>query len=164
MFHYRWAYDADACKAAKILPRWGKIHGNEQTAKGMGLLFRERQVSRLYVVGSNKITKPIIENSYHRFLEVMNDLIAKQPFFMGHRPGSGDFALFGQLTQLASFDPTPMALTLEVSPRTYVWTDLLEDQSGTEVTEEDWMPSSAYANLRPFFERNGANLCPLHAR
>ena len=35
---------------------------------------------------------------------------------MGDRPGAADFALFGQLTQLAQFDPTAVA-DLENAPR-----------------------------------------------
>ena len=36
-------------------------------------------------------------------------------FLMGARPGASDFAVYGQLTQLAHFDPTPMALAVSLA-------------------------------------------------
>jgi len=59
---------------------------------------------------------------------------------MGGRPGASDFGLFGQLTQLAAFDPTPAAIALDVAPRVVAWVDVMEDLSGLEPTDEQWMP------------------------
>ena len=101
--------------------------------------FKERQVSRLWVVGSNDTTAPVIEASYGRFLDLFRDLLEHQPFLLGQRPGSADFAAYGQLSQLAKFDPTPMALTLERAPRVYAWCDVVDDLSGIEVSEDDWL-------------------------
>jgi hypothetical protein len=64
--------------------------------------------------------------------------LAKQPFILGHRPGAGDFAVYGQLSQLVGFDPTPRAIAHEISPRTVEWVDLMEDQSGLEPSEDAW--------------------------
>ena len=66
---------------------------------------------------------------------------------LGLRPGAGDFALYGQLTQLIGFDPTPRAIAHEVSPRTVAWVDLMEDLSGIAPSDDDWnsadqLPSS----------------------
>ena len=57
---------------------------------------------------------------------------------MGRRPGAADFGLFGQLTQLAGFDPTPAAIALEVAPRVVAWVDVVEDLSGLEPSDNDW--------------------------
>ena len=81
----------------------------------------------------------MIERSYHRFLDVFRGLLEAQPFLMGARPGASDFACYGQLTQLATFDPTPMALTLERAPRVYAWIDLVDDLSGLEVDGSGWI-------------------------
>jgi hypothetical protein len=99
----------------------------------------ERQIGRLGVVGSNRVTGPVIEASYRRFLEGFEAHLTRQPFLLGARPGAGDFAVFGQLTQLAQFDPTPMALTTRVAPRVCAWVGLMEDQSGLEPEEQDWI-------------------------
>ena len=55
----------------------------------------ERQVSRLHVVGSSKVTAPLIDASYRRFLSAMESHLEQQPFMLGHRPGACDFALYG---------------------------------------------------------------------
>lgn len=58
---------------------------------------------------------------------------------MGERPGSCDFAFYGQLTCLALFDPTPQAHVLAHHPRVYAWVESLEDLSGYRVSEGDWL-------------------------
>jgi len=139
MFHFRWAYEADAAKSAAILPAYRGISASRAALDEAGRAFAERQIGRLGYVGSNAVTGPIIEASYERFLRAFDAHLATQPFILGRRPAACDFAVFGQLTQLAGFDPTPMALTLKVAPRVTAWTDLMEDQSGLEPTDGDWM-------------------------
>ena len=63
MFHYRWCYKADIDRAASILPRWHRLTAPEAEALKMGAYIAERQISRLYVVGSNDTTAPVIEDS-----------------------------------------------------------------------------------------------------
>jgi hypothetical protein len=92
----------------------------------------------LWVVGSNDTTAPIIDASYRRFLALMETHLESLPFLLGNRPGSADFAIYGQLTQLVGFDPTPRAIAHEVSPRTVAWVDLMEDQCGLQPSEADW--------------------------
>ena len=54
-----------------------------------------------------------------------------------------DFALYGQLTQLAQFDPTSMDVALAVSRRVVAWVGLMEDLSGLEPTEDGWLSADA---------------------
>ncbi|MBX3496697.1 MAG: glutathione S-transferase family protein [Parvibaculum sp.] len=143
MFHYRWHYRADIDRAAAILPLWRDISASDETLAQMSKLFSERQISRLYVVGSNETTAPVIEASYQRFLDAMTAHLKKHPFLMGGRPGGSDFGVFGQLTQLTHFDPTPMDETLARSPRVFAWVDIMEDLSGLEPTDGDWMKRDA---------------------
>ena len=46
------------------------------------------------------------------------------------------------MTMLVITDPTPGQIALEVSPRAYAWTERLEDVSGEEVSESDWIDLS----------------------
>ncbi|MBB83360.1 MAG: glutathione S-transferase [Deltaproteobacteria bacterium] len=138
MFHYRWAYAADIDKAGAILPRWSMSQQPDEKLEGLKQLFSKRQIDRLWVVGSNEKTGPIIEASYERFLGAMENHLREHRFVLGNRPGSGDFGLYGQLTQLALFDPTPMETTLRISARTYAWAELVEDLSGLEPVATDW--------------------------
>ena len=143
MFHYRWHYEADIARAGSILPRWRVDPAPEERMVEMGKIFSERQISRLYVVGSNQTTAPIIEASYERFLDLFRAHLEVSSFLLGRRPAAADFAVFGQLTALTHFDPTPMALTLQRAPRVYAWVDLVEDLSGLDPAEEDWISPDA---------------------
>lgn len=161
MFHYRWYYDADIKKAGNILPLWrGLQMDNEQHEKAAAFV-SERQISRLYVVGSNDVTAPVIEASYRRFLKIMDALIMKQPFVLGARPSSADFGIYAQLTQLAKFDPTPMAICLKEAPRVYAWTDVVDDLSGQVCDEDGWMSASDVKEvLGPLLEEIGRVYAP----
>jgi glutathione S-transferase len=143
MFHYRWAFPPDIAKAAAILPRWFRTNQPESEALALGEQFAKRQTDRLWVVGSNETTAPVIEQSYRRLVDLLNAHLTQSRFLMGGRPGASDFAVFGQLTQLVGFDPTPAAIALETAPRVVAWVDLVEDLSGLEPREEDWITRDA---------------------
>ncbi len=143
MFHYRWHYPADIAQAGNILPRWRRLTASDATIAELDRAFSQRQIGRLYVVGSNEHTWGTIENSYKRFLHAFDAHLQQHPFLLGGRPGASDFGVFGQLTQLAHFDPTPMALTLQTAPRVYAWVDLVEDLSGLEPSDSDWLRRDA---------------------
>jgi glutathione S-transferase len=141
MFHYRWNYAADIQKASHvlILDRMPHLEGErlERAAK----MIAERQIARLSVVGSNPITRSVIEDSYLRLLTILDRHIAGGlPFLMGNRPGTGDFGLFGQLSQLTHFDPTPSAIAAERAPRVYSWVNRVEDLATIEVADDGWVP------------------------
>ena len=143
MFHYRWAYEEDIDRAARVLPCWRGYSVPDAVLAERAKQFADRQIGRLYVVGSNAVTGPVIEASYRRFVEAFEAHLAAQPFILGERPGAGDFAVFGQLTQLAQFDPTPMALTLKIAPRVFAWVSLMEDMSGLEPRDDGWIDLAA---------------------
>jgi glutathione S-transferase len=137
MFHYRWAYPPDVAQAAAILPRWSRTTASDDEAAALGKMFAERQVGRLAVVGSNAVTAPVIEASYRRLLALLDARLAESRFVLGARPGAADFALYGQLTQLAGFDPTSRAIALALAPRVVAWVDVVEDLAGLE--PGDWI-------------------------
>jgi len=138
MFHYRWYPQEDADNAGTLLPLGMHVNLPREAHQSFKKTFADRQIGRLYVVGSNDTTAPVIDASYRRFLAAMEKHLERQPFMLGHRPGAGDFALYGQLTQLVGFDPTPRAIAHAVSPRTVAWVDLMEDHSGLEPADSDW--------------------------
>ena len=139
MFHYRWNYAPDIKRSQDVLPLWSlPLPTSEQDATETGQRFGSRQIERLRVVGSNPVTGPIIEASYRRFIDIAARHLSAHPFLLGARPGSGDFGIYGQLTQLAMFDPTPMELTMQVAPRVHAWTSLMDDLSGIEPSDAGW--------------------------
>ena len=161
MFHYRWAFAADVSKAAALLPRWHRVDVPDDRVSALSEMISERQIERLWVVGSNETTGPVIEASYRRLLELLDAHLAARPFVLGGRPGSADFGLFGQLTQLALFDPTPAALALELAPRVVAWVQVVEDLSGREASEADWTPRDAVSEtLRALLAEVGRVYAP----
>lgn len=162
MFHYRWYYEADIERAGQILPRWRDLTASEADIAPMSRFIAERQISRLYVVGSNETTAPVIEDAYRRFLDAFRAHLTAGGFLLGRRPGAGDFALYGQLTQLAAFDPTPMAETLERAPQVYAWVSVVEDLSGLEPREDDWFEAEALpASLGALLTEVGRTYAPV---
>jgi glutathione S-transferase len=156
MFHYRWAFPADVAKASAILPLWSRIDLPEDTWREHGRAFAARQIGRLGVVGSNETTGPVIEASYRRLLRCLDAVLSTQPFLLGERPGASDFGVYGQLTQLALFDPTPAALTLAEAPRAVAWVERMEDLSGLEPGDDGWIPAAPVpAPVRALLEEVG---------
>ena len=142
MFHYRWAFQADIDKAAQVLPRWHGVNAPDDMIAKFSKTFAERQIGRLGVVGSNETTASLIEDSYERFLACFEAHLGNSPYALGARPGAGDFGLYGQLTQLVWFDPTPTAVAQRF-PRVLAWMDLMEDLSGLGVEDGDWLARDA---------------------
>ncbi len=143
MFHYRWYYDADIEMAGSVLPYYADVSQPDELLREMKRVFSDRQINRLYVVGSNDVTASVIEDSYRRFLSNLNEHLKSLPFIMGARPGSGDFGCFGQLTQLAQFDPTPAKIVADDFPRVHAWVSKMEDLSGLEPTSDGFFSADA---------------------
>jgi glutathione S-transferase len=161
MFHYRWHKEADADNAGTLLPLLQKINLPAQQLHQAKPYITQRQVGRLHVVGSNEVTAPVIDASYKRFLRAMEAHLSQQPYLMGGRPGTSDFAVYGQLTQLVGFDPTPRAIAHSLSPRSVAYTDLLEDQTGLEPQSGDWgTTETAPATLKGLLNEVGHVYAP----
>ena len=162
MFHYRWHYAADIAKAGNIVPRWRNLTASDEKIAQLDRAFSQRQINRLYVVGSNEKTWMTIEDSYRRFLAAFDAHLSRHAFLLGSRPGASDFGVHGQLTQLAHFDPTPAALTLAVAPRVYAWVDLVDDLSGLDPTDEGWITRDDMASsLAPLLQEMARTYVPV---
>jgi glutathione S-transferase len=164
MFHFRWAHEADWKNAAPLLVYWGLNTAPKDIADTMGTQFATRQIDRLYVVGSNDITAETIENSYTRLVALLDTLIQKRGFVLGARPSSADFAIYGQMTQLAAVDPTAAALTRATSMRVRAWVDIMEDLSGLTHRGRLVHRRRSQRGSGPAAGGNRADLCPGHDR
>ncbi len=143
MFHFRWAHKADWKNAGPLLVYWGRPTLDAKQAQGWINEFTKRQIDRLYVVGSNELTAKTIEDSYERLVGILDRLLQRSGYVLGARPSSADFALFGQMTQLAIVEPTSAAITNRVSQRVRAWLDRMDDMSGLQPTEDDWSHDEA---------------------
>ncbi len=139
MFHYRWYFEEDADVAGTILPL---VEMGINTPSALHAKYKEffanRQIERLWVVGSNDETAELIDLSYKRFLQLMEAHLSISPFLLGDKPSSSDFSFYGQLTQLVKFDPTPRKLAYEYSSRTVAWVDIMEDLNGHDSENTAW--------------------------
>ena len=161
MFHYRWHDTRDAENAGTILPlqMMGSLPDN--VLNNFKKMFSKRQIDRLWVVGSNKDTAPIIDASLRRLLSILEKHFTSNSFLISRRPASCDFALFGQLSQLVNFDPTPREIVHEVSMRTVAWVGVTEDLSGIEVLENDWFQiESLPSTVKELFAELGKGFVP----
>jgi glutathione S-transferase len=162
MFHYRWKYAANIDKASHVLALDRNTGMSRDMLAKASRFFADRQIERLRVVGSNDVTTPVIEASYRRLLGLLDShLVAGNRFLMGARPGASDFGFFGQLSQLAHFDPTPAAIAAAETPRVVSWVSHLDDLSSLEVEDARRLPrEDAVAALRPFFIEIGRVYAP----
>ena len=162
MFHFRWYHEADANKARRVLPHWRAIDVSDEQIAPVQKRVGDHQIERLRVVGSNDITAQVIEDSYVRFLRAFDTHLQGSRFLFGQRPASSDFALMGQLTCLALFDPTPSAITLRESARVYAWTEMVEELSGMEATEQQWRSADTLpGTLKELLREVGRTYAPV---
>lgn len=144
MFHYRWEHLEDAANAGPLLIFWQDPRFDDATADKMAQAFAKRQIDRLYVVGSNKVTGPVIEASYQRLVGILDRIVQRQGFVLGPRPSSADFAIYAQLSQLGIVDPTPARILAKAAPRLRAWLDRVEDLSGQ--VAGDWLEPAALSD------------------
>jgi glutathione S-transferase len=162
MFHYRWHFDADSRHAAKFLAALQRNWPSDGEFFGAAEMASARQIPRLQYVGSNEKTWAVIEASYVRFLDAMENHLRTHQFLMGARPGASDFGIFGQLTQLGAVDPTPMGIVNERAPRVYAWTWAMEDRSGLEPIDSDWLdPAHVPSTIRALLTEVARVYAPL---
>lgn len=161
MFHYRWYHEPDRKNAGPLLMFWSMNTAPAEQARKMSDYFTDRQFNRLYVVGSNDVTAQTIEESYERFIDILDALLQRGGFVLGARPSSADFAIYGQLTQLGWIEPTSAKVMVERSPRVRAWLDLVDDLSGLKPRDGDWFsPEEARVALAPLLAEIGRVYAP----
>lgn len=136
MFHYRWAYPEDVDVNAFTLVQQSMLGRPRAEIEAAAANIRDRQVSRMPLVGCTPANAPLIEATAHRVLALIDaHLDQHEPgqglWLFGQRPSIADFGWYGQLSQLAR-DPTPRRLIRERYPAAFTWIETLDDASGLE--------------------------------
>ena len=160
MFHYRWHFTEDADNAGTLLPLGIMNNISDDELAFFKDHFAKRQIDRLWVVGSNDETASFIDQSYKSFLEILENHLKVQPYLLGQTPSSSDFALYGQLTQLIGFDPTPRKIAHELAPRVIGWVRSLEDRSGLEAKENILKLSDLPQTIHDLFKEMSTSYVP----
>jgi glutathione S-transferase len=120
MFHYRWTYAPDCwATAERIAQQMVGAQGTLAVAQSRAAV-AERMSGRLGFVGSNATTRPLIEASFKRVLEILDKHLASRPYVLGGRPAMADFGLWGQFYEAAT-DPTPGAIMRTSAPNVMKW-------------------------------------------
>ncbi len=136
LFLYRWWGPEDQA----YVSRWaGAEWSVSEAATGSAQeieQFRQRQISRMSILGATAENKPLLEESYRRILAAFEPHIGMASYLFGSRPSLADFAWFGQLSEMAT-DPTPMGIMREKAPFTDHWVRRLDDASGVD---GQWYP------------------------
>jgi glutathione S-transferase len=144
MYHYRWYYEDAIDKAGKLLPLDSDQQLPAHKLETFTTFITERQISRRALVGSTEENKPAIEHSFHRLLDMMQSHLEVAPFLLGNRPGRGDLALYGQMTELLRWDPESVRIGIERAPRMVNWVERADDLSWWDVDGDNgWVTRDA---------------------
>jgi glutathione S-transferase len=136
MFHYRWWYEPDQDSAADRIASWNLPGAPDEAVAKMAAALKQRMVPRLSFVGSSESTRPLIEASFERAVELLEAHLAARPFLFGGRPAFADFGIWGQIYQLST-DPTPGSFLRARAPRLLAWVERMLDPAG-EGAFEPW--------------------------
>jgi hypothetical protein len=91
--------------------------------------FRDRQISRMPLVGCTPENGPAIDETFRRVLAAIDHFRETRPFLFGTRPSLGDFGMFGALFTCRN-DPTPGRFIRAHSIGTQDWLYSLDEASG----------------------------------
>lgn len=131
MFFYRWFLPVDQEQMSRWLVFDAMPGAGRKAIEEFAAVFRDRQVGRMALVGSTAANAPLIETTTRTVLGALEDHTPDGYFLFGSRPSLAEFALYGQLQQLAT-DPTPQTMMRAEFPYAYRWLEHIADLSGVE--------------------------------
>lgn len=132
MYLCRWGAPATARRqSATWLCQDFLLGGGATSMLAQPALFEQRQVERMDRVGCGSASVACIEQAARELLTVLERHASTALFFFGSRPSAAEFALYGQLSQLA-LDEMSLAMLRRDAPLTYRWLWHLEDLSGID--------------------------------
>ena len=112
LFLYRWWDPEDQAYVSRWAgEEWSTSDAETGSAEEIEQ-FRQRQISRMPILGATAENKPLLEESYRRILAAFEPHVGMTRYLFGSRPSLADFAWFGQLSEMAT-DPTPMRIMRE---------------------------------------------------
>jgi len=154
MFHYRWSYPADCWATAERIALQMMGHQGPLAVAQARAAVAERMTGRLGFVGSNATTRPLIEASFKRVVEILDRHLAARPYLLGGHPSLADFGLWGQLYEAAT-DPTPGAEMRASAKHVMAWVDRMVSPK-SEGAFESW--STLSAGLMPLLQEEVGTL------
>lgn len=143
MFHFRWAREIDQVGCARRIAAMVNPNADEEQIAKASQSIRERMVGRVWFVGSNALTAPLIESSFQDSLDLLDQHLESRQYLFGDRPSFADFGLWGQIYN-ANRDHTPAQL-ISKTRNIQAWLDRMLNPVSLG-PYEDWSSLSSTMN------------------
>lgn len=159
MFDLRWGSDVDRqfCATRQLAGWLGPVPASELDATVARFTQRQTRQRASMVMADNHDGLMAL---YQDVLAAMEDMLQRTSYLFGERPALADFGLYGQLSQCA-IDPSASAIMRACAPRTFQWTQSLDDACGVDGA---WAPRALWEpSVRRMLERVGRVHLPLLA-
>ncbi|MCP5182223.1 MAG: glutathione S-transferase family protein [Pseudomonadales bacterium] len=159
MFDLRWGSDIDRqfCATRQLAGWLGPVPKSDMDATVARFTHRQTQQRTKMVMADNHEGLMAL---YQDVLAVMEDMLQRTSYLFGERPALADFGLYGQLSQCA-IDPSASAIMRARAPRTFQWTQSLDDACGVD---GEWAPRDIWEpSVRRMLELVGRFHLPLLA-
>jgi glutathione S-transferase len=119
--HYRWSYPL----SSKLLARQiSDAMGREIKAPGFLKRWRTEKRQKLNFVDRDGVTpetRPHVEGSYLKLLDMLEPIFQARPFLLGDRPTLADIGLMGPLFRHFAMDPVPGIIMRESASGVMAW-------------------------------------------
>ena len=158
LFDLRWGLAADQnfCATRQLSGWLGPI--DRVALDALVAQFTRRQTRLREKLVSSEDTHQLLMLLYTGVLDVIEHMQERTAYLFGDRPSLADFGLYGQLSQCA-LDPSASAIMRTRAPRTFQWTQSLDDACGVE---GDWVPQHVWEpGVRKMLELVGRHYLPL---
>lgn len=140
MFDLRWGSEVDQhfCATRQLSGWLGPI--DQAQLSDLVARFTRRQTRNREKWVCSEGNHQLLMALYPGVLEVLESMQERTAYLFGDRPSLADFGLYGQLSQCA-IDPSANAIMRAHAPRTFQWTQSLDDACGVE---GEWAPRSTW--------------------
>jgi glutathione S-transferase len=140
MFDMRWGseFDRTFCATRQLSGWLGAMARPELEA--LVAKFTRRQTSKREAMVTTEGGHQLLASFYLATLTVLESMLEHTDYLFGGRPSLADFGLYAQLCQCA-LDPSASSIMRARAPRTFQWTQSLDDASGVD---GDWAPQPAW--------------------
>lgn len=136
MFGYRWLEDVDQIQMSRWLAFDALKGGGLELSQRNAEIFRQRQVSRMAIVGCTAENFPLIEASTRAVLAALETHVVARHCLFGTCPSLAEFGIYGQFSQLG-VDPTAQDMMRADYPYTFRWLAHIDDMSGIDGEWDD---------------------------
>ena len=114
--HYRWSYLHQQEYFLRAAFSTGSTATQAETVMA-------RMQSYLPHLGVTEQTKPLIEQSYAKLLDILDQHFAIYPYLFGGRPSVADYGLIGPLFAHLGRDPIPCQIMQLRAPKVFRWVE-----------------------------------------